>query len=74
MNIVYGDGVEGEKADPVYLKLAGREAGRLAEEMGESDAAIELYKRLSKSAPAAKSLWESRITLLENGKTRRETL
>ena len=73
LNIVYGDGVEGQKADPVYLKMAGREAGRLAEELGETDAAIELYKRLSTSAPAAKSLWQSRITLLENSKARRET-
>ncbi len=74
LNVVYGEGVDGQRADPFYLKLAGREAGRLAEELGETDAAIELYKRLSTSAPAAKSLWESRITLLESGKTRRETL
>jgi TolA-binding protein len=74
LNVVYGDGVEGQKSDPQYLKWAGREAGRLAEELGETDAAIELYKRLSTSAPAAKTLWESRITLLENGKKRRETL
>jgi hypothetical protein len=74
LNIVYGEGVDGQRADPFYLKLAGREAGRLAEELGDTEAAIQLYKRLSMAAPAAKSLWESRITLLENGKARRETL
>jgi hypothetical protein len=47
------------------LKLAGREAGRLAEELGEKRAAIELYKRLSKDVPAAKSLWENRLSLLQ---------
>ena len=68
LNIVYGDETPGQKADPFYLKLAGREAGRLAEELGDSDAALELYKRLSSEAPASKGLWESRITQLQNGR------
>jgi TolA-binding protein len=66
LNIVYGESVEGEEPDPYYLKLAGKEAGRLAESMGNTNAAIELYKRLSRAAPALKSMWESRIVLLEN--------
>ena len=66
LNIVYTESNDGQKADPFYLKLAGREAGRLAEELGETEAAIELYKRLSNEIPASKTLWESRITLLQN--------
>ncbi|MGZ8919565.1 MAG: tetratricopeptide repeat protein [Limisphaerales bacterium] len=74
LNIIYGEAAEGQKADPFYLKLAGREAGRLAEELGDVEAAIQLYQRLSEEAPAAKSLWESRITLLQNGKERKSRL
>lgn len=66
LNIVYGDGENGEGPDPYYLKLAGKDAGRLAESMGDTEAAIQLYKRLSQMAPALKSMWESRIALLEN--------
>jgi TolA-binding protein len=65
LNVVYPASDDHEKADPFYLKLAGREAGRLAEELGEKRAAIELYKRLSKDVPAAKSLWENRLSLLQ---------
>jgi TolA-binding protein len=63
LNIVYSENSDGP--DPYYLKLAGREAGRLAESLGDTDAAIQLYKRLSHTAPALRSMWESRIALLE---------
>lgn len=65
LNIVYADAAAGKKADPFYLKLAGREAGRLAEELGDNDAAIELYKRLSIAVPASKSHWQNRLTFLQ---------
>ena len=68
LNIVYGGKPQRGRADPYYLKLAGREAGRLAEESGDPDAAIQLYQRLSTEAPAAKSFWQSRIALLQNGR------
>ena len=74
LNIVYGGEAGGQKADPFYLKLAGREAGRLAEELGEVDAAVQLYERLCVEAPAAKSLWQSRITLLQKDRERRVRL
>jgi TolA-binding protein len=65
LNIVYGNDNAGQRADPFYLKLGGREAGRLAEELGERDAAIALYKRLSVELPASRSLWQSRISVLQ---------
>ncbi|HEX7860159.1 MAG TPA: tetratricopeptide repeat protein [Verrucomicrobiae bacterium] len=68
LNIVYGAAEDGSKSDLFYLKLAGREAGRLAEELGEVEAAVGLYKRLSKEVPASRSLWESRLSLLENAR------
>jgi hypothetical protein len=66
LNIVYGKNASGEESDPYWVALAGKEAGRLAEAMGNTEAAIELYKRLSREAPSLKSVWQSRITLLEN--------
>jgi TolA-binding protein len=71
LNIVYGGANGDEKPDPFYLKLAGREAGRLAEEMGNTEAAVELYQRLSTEVPASKSLWQSRISLLRSAKNPR---
>jgi TolA-binding protein len=64
LNIVYGRAEGARTPDPFYMKLAGREAGRLSEELGEREAAIELYKRLSETVPAAKSLWQSRLAAL----------
>jgi tetratricopeptide (TPR) repeat protein len=66
LNIVYGDAESPRKSDPFYMKLAGREAGRLSEDLGEREAAIELYKRLSEVVPAAKSLWQSRLAALRS--------
>ena len=66
LNIVYGDADGVQKSDPFYMKLAGREAGRLSEELGEREAAIELYKRLSEAVPAAKALWQSRLAALRS--------
>jgi len=74
LNIVYSTGTSVEKPDPFYLKLAGREAGRLAEELGDSEAAIALYKRLSTELPASKALWESRISLLQRGSSAKSVL
>jgi hypothetical protein len=65
LDIVYGDGLGSQKSDSYYMKLAGREAGRLSEDLGERDAAIELYKRLSEAVPAARSLWQSRLAALK---------
>jgi TolA-binding protein len=74
LNIIYGEYRNGEGPDPHYLKLAGREAGRLAEAMGNTEAAIQLYKRLSQAAPALRSMWESRIALLENTREQKSSV
>ena len=64
LNVVYG-GDRGEPSDPYYLKMAGLEAGRLAEALGNSAAALELYNRLLIEAPALKSLWDAKISALK---------
>lgn len=65
LNIVYGRTGPGP-SDPYYLKLAAREGGRLTEALVDTEAAIQLYRRVATKAPALKSMCESRIALLEN--------
>jgi tetratricopeptide (TPR) repeat protein len=65
LNVVYGTNLKGKQPSPLYLKLAGRDAGRLAESLGETSAALELYKRLLKELPSMKTTWESRISALQ---------
>lgn len=65
LNVVHGTGAREGDPDPVLLRRAGREAGRIAESLGETKAALELYRRMLKDLPAAKTLWESRIQALE---------
>ena len=60
LNVVYS-----EAPDPAFLKIAGSSAGRVAEALGEREAALELYRRLLKDLPALKTTWESRIESLE---------
>jgi TolA-binding protein len=74
LNIVYEKDRKEEAPDRYYLTLAGKEAGRLAESMGNTDAAIQLYKRLSQEAPSLKSMWQTRITLLENTREQKASL
>jgi hypothetical protein len=63
LNIVYARNGKGP-SDPFFLKLAAREGGRLAEALEKPEAAIELYRRVAREAPALKSMCESRIALL----------
>jgi hypothetical protein len=74
LNVVYGDGTRTQEPDPFYLKLAGREAARLAEELGNKGAAIELYKRLCAIVPASRPLWESRIAALQDSSESKSAL
>lgn len=60
LNVVYSDA-----PDPAFLKIAGSSAGRVAETLGEREAALELYRRLLKDLPALKTTWDSRIAALE---------
>jgi TolA-binding protein len=64
LNVVYAR--KGKVApDPYYLKLAGLEAGRLAESMGNTGGAMGLYNTLIKEAPSLKTFWEARISSLQ---------
>ena len=64
LNVVYASD-RGTAPDPYYLKLAGIEAGRLAEGLGNSAAALQLYRRLLSEAPALKSFWEAKISTVQ---------
>ncbi|HTG44115.1 MAG TPA: tetratricopeptide repeat protein, partial [Verrucomicrobiae bacterium] len=65
LNVVYGRDGRGERPDPYYLKLAGLEAGRIAEATGNTAAALQLYRRLLTDAPSLKAFWEARIASLQ---------
>lgn len=65
LDVVYETGLNGEPADPFYLKKAGLEAGRLAEAGGDTAAALELYRRLAERAPSLRAFWEARIASLQ---------
>ncbi len=64
LNVVYPNKPDATP-DPYYLKLAGLEAGKLAEFMGNTQAALSLYKTLIKEAPSLKTFWEARIASLQ---------
>jgi TolA-binding protein len=64
LNVVYGTNLNGEAPDPFFLKMAGMEAGRVAEALGEDSAALELYRRLIEQAPSMRTFWEGRIASL----------
>lgn len=65
LNVVYGANLKGRQPSQLYLKLAGRDAGRLAEALNETSAALDLYKRLSQELPSMRQVWESRIATLQ---------
>jgi TolA-binding protein len=64
LNVVYENKAD-TAPDPYYLKLAGLEAGKLAEIMGNTDAAMGLYRTLIRDAPSLKTFWEARINSLQ---------
>ncbi len=51
---------DGELLLPLWLGDAGREAGRLMEELGNTREAIQLYEELARELPADRSLWLER--------------
>jgi TolA-binding protein len=67
LNVVHSTDAQDPDArpDPYYLKVAGLEAGRLAEVMGKNEAALRLYRRLMNEAPSLKNFWETRINSLQ---------
>jgi len=65
LNVVYGANLDGGKPDPYYLRLAGREGGRIAEALGQTEAALQLYRRLANEAPHLKAVWDARISALQ---------
>lgn len=64
LNVVYASD-QGQEPDPYFLKVAGLEGGRLAETMGNTPAALKLYRRLLIEAPSLKAFWEGRIASLQ---------
>jgi len=50
----------GERADGWWLKEAGREAGRLLEQMSRWSEAAALYEQLSRELPALRAVWEDK--------------
>ena len=53
---------DGELMLPLWLGDAGREAGRLLEELGNVREAIQLYEELARELPADRTLWLERAT------------
>ena len=51
---------DGELLLPLWLGDAGREAGRLMEELGNTREAIQLYEELARELPADRALWLER--------------
>lgn len=58
------EGGGGRGADPVWRKRAALAAGRIAETLGDTEAAITLYRRLQRELPALRPVWESKVQLL----------
>jgi outer membrane protein assembly factor BamD (BamD/ComL family) len=50
----------GERADGWWLKEAGREAGRLLEQMSRWTEAAALYEQLARELPALRAVWEDK--------------
>ena len=51
---------DGELLLPLWLGDAGREAGRLLEDLGNTREAIQLYEELARELPADRALWKER--------------
>ena len=51
---------EGEFMLPLWLGDAGREAGRLLEELGRGREAVQLYEELARELPGDRALWTER--------------
>lgn len=71
LNVVHGKNLGNRKPDPFYLKKSALAAGRLAESLGEREAAVRLYQRLVEEVPAMRPVWESRLQLLQRDQAAR---
>ena len=62
LNVIHGDNLrDNEPADLVWAREAGLEAGKLAEELGEWNQAVQIYQELLKSMPPLRSSLEKKI-------------
>jgi len=64
LNVVYGNGAAlatSPQPDPYWLKEAGLAAGRLAEDLGQWELAINLYERLLRVLPPMRPVLERRL-------------
>lgn len=64
LDVIYGEGLNGQPADPYWLTRAAASATRLAEAMGQGEQAIQLYQRLMALLPARAADYEKRIRAL----------
>jgi TolA-binding protein len=67
LNVVYERHPQAKQADPFWMKKAGLAAGRVAELLGDKEAAAKLYQRLADRLPSMKAAWDKKREALENG-------
>lgn len=65
LNVVYERHPQAKQADPFWMKKAGLAAGRLAELLGDKEAAAKLYERLADRLPSMKATWDKKRESLE---------
>jgi outer membrane protein assembly factor BamD (BamD/ComL family) len=63
LNVVYSPAA-GKASDPLWVKKAALTAARIAEAMGDRQAALALYQRLCTALPSLRTTWEARISAL----------
>jgi tetratricopeptide (TPR) repeat protein len=62
LNVVYGKNLrEGERVDPFWVKKAGLEATKLAEELQMWEQAVKLYEHLRQLLPSLTPMWDDKI-------------
>ncbi len=65
LNVIYERHPLAREADPFWMKKAGLAAGRVAEFLGDKEAAAKLYQRLADRLPAMKATWDKKRAALD---------
>jgi TolA-binding protein len=70
MNVLYGSNLrDTEQADLIWVKEAGLDAGKLAEDLGENAQAVQFYERLISIAPPLRATLEKKIAKLQESQS-----
>ena len=64
LNVLYHRNTPGP-AEGLWLKRAALAAGRIAESLGDTEAAARLYQRLAVEVPTLRATWQARLAILE---------